>query len=209
LNQSLIKGDFDEFVKEALAGGVDMVQLRDPGKQMPAAELLEQARRLKTITRGKALLVINDRVDVAMAMEADGVQLPEDGLPTRIARGLIGKYAVVGRSVRSVDAANQAQRDGVEFVIAGEIYESVSHPGEKPLGIKLISEITKDSSLPVIAIGGITADKVSELVLAGAAGVAVQSTITGAKDPKAAAEELNTALREAWSERTKAARASA
>src|SRR3972149_5437670 len=75
-----VKGDIEEIVAAAVDGGVSMVQLREKGA--PAGELLEMARRLRRLTRGKALLVINDRVDVAMAVEADGVQLPEDGLPT-------------------------------------------------------------------------------------------------------------------------------
>src|SRR4051812_42983224 len=90
-------GDVEKLVTEAVAGGVDMVQLRD--HDLPAGELLELARNLKRVTRGKALIVINDRVDVAQAVEADGIQLPEAGLPTRTARNLIGRYSVIGRSV--------------------------------------------------------------------------------------------------------------
>lgn len=197
---SVEDGDIEKVVGEAVAGGVSMVQLRE--KQMPADQLLALARRLKTATRGKALLIINDRVDVALAVEADGVQLPENGLPTRVVRGLIGKYAVLGRSVHDVDTAHQASRDGAEFVIAGTIYKSPSKPDAKPAGTNLIVEITKDSSLPVLAIGGVTAEKVPELVKAGAAGVAVISAIAGASDPKAAAEALTEALREAWADRT-------
>jgi len=195
-------GDVEKVVAEAVAGGVTMVQLRDG--EMPAGELLELARRLKAITRGKALLIINDRVDVAMALEADGVQLPQDGLPTRAVRQLVGKYAVLGRSVHDVDTAHQANRDGVEFVIAGTIYKSPSKPGVKPVGPGLISEITKDNALPVLAIGGITAEKVADVVKAGAAGVAVISAIVSAEDPKAAAEALSKALREAWAKQTEA-----
>lgn len=200
-------GNLEKLVSEAVAGGVTMVQLRD--RQLPAGEMLSLARRLKNITRGKALLIINDRVDVALAVEADGVQLPEDGLPTRVARSLIGRYTVLGRSIHSVEAAHQAGRDGAEFVIAGTIYATASKPDAKPAGPALIQQITKDSSLPVLAIGGVTADKVEELVKAGAAGVAVVSAIAGAEDPKAAAEALNKALREAWANQTSAVGVSA
>jgi thiamine-phosphate diphosphorylase len=196
-------GDVEAAVREAVAGGVSMVQLRDHA--LPAGELLALARRLRTATRGKALLVINDRVDVALAVEADGVQIPEAGLPTRAVRGLIGRYTVLGRSVHDVEGAQQASREGAEFVIAGTIYKSPTHPDYKPVGPKLISEITKDSSLPVLAIGGVTAEKVEELVQAGAAGVAVISAIAGAEDRKAAAEALTTALKEAWANRAAAA----
>ena len=200
-------GDIEKLVRDAVDGGVTMVQLRD--HDLPAGELLSVARRLKTITRGKALLIINDRVDVAIAVEADGVQIPEAGLPTLTTRGLIGKYALLGRSVHNADEAHRAGREGAEFVIAGTIYRSPTHPDAEPAGPELIREITKDSSLSVLAIGGVTADKIDELVKAGAAGVAVISAIAGAEDPKAAAQELITALRDAWTNRAAAMPASA
>ncbi len=194
-------GDIEKTVAAAVSGGVTMVQLRE--KEMPAGQLLDLARRLKAITRGKALLVVNDRIDVTLAAEVDGAQLPEDGIPTLVARGLIGKHAVLGRSVHAVDTALQAGREGAEFVIAGTIYKSPTKPDAKPAGPALIAEITKGTgALPVLAIGGITAAKVGEVVKAGAAGVAVVSAIAGADDPKAAAEELHKALTEAWAART-------
>jgi thiamine-phosphate pyrophosphorylase len=176
------------------------VQLRD--KVLPSGELYELARSLKRITRGRALLIINDRPDIAEAVEADGVQLPENGLPTRTVRSIMGRYVVLGRSVHDVEKAHQAQRDGAEFVIAGTMYKSPSKTDAKPVGPGLISDITKDASLPVLAIGGVTADKVEELVKAGAAGVAVISAISRAEDPKAAAEALTAALKEAWANRS-------
>ena len=200
-------GDVESLVTEAVAGGVTMVQLRE--RELPAGELAALARRLKAITRGKALLIINDRVDVALAVESDGVQLPEAGLATITTRGLIGKHGVLGRSVHSAEAAHQAEREGAEYVIAGTIYKSPSHPDAKPVGAKLISEITKDSSQPVLAVGGVTAAKVEELTKAGAAGVAVISAIAGVADPKAAAEELNKALKEAWAAQADTVAASA
>jgi thiamine-phosphate pyrophosphorylase len=190
--------DLEATVSAAVAGGVTMVQLREKGQ--PAGKVLDTARRLKPITRGKALLVINDRVDVAVAVEADGVQLPEDGLPTLVARGLIGKYAVLGRSVHSVETAVQAGREGAEFVIAGTIYKSASKPEAKPAGLSLISDIHRAANLPVLAVGGINAGNVAEVIKAGAAGVAVISAIAGAADPRAAAEDLSKAMFAAWNE---------
>ena len=200
-------GDVEKLVTEAVAGGVDMVQLRD--HELPAGELLEMARTLKRVTRGKALIVINDRIDVAQAVEADGIQVPEAGLPTRVAAKLIGRYSVVGRSVHDAESALRAHQEGADFVVAGTIYKTASKPDAKPVGPGIIAEITKDSSLPVLAIGGITADKVAEVIQAGAAGVAVISAITKATDPKAAAQALNDALKEAWAARATATAASA
>jgi thiamine-phosphate pyrophosphorylase len=191
--------DVEKAVTEAVRGGATMVMLRETSKS--AGELATLAQRLHTITRGTALLVIYDRVDVAMAVEADGVQLGEDGLSTRAARGLIGKYTVLGRSADDHVAALQATREGAEWVLAGPIYKSASRPAEKPTGAKLISAIVEDSAIPVIAVGGITVGYVEDLVKAGAAGVAVGGAIGSAADPKTATEEIAQALSEAWANR--------
>ena len=160
-------------------------------------------------SNGTITLLDDELTNRRSAVEADGVQIPEAGLPTRTVRSIMGRYVVLGRSVHSVEAAHQAGRDGAEFVVAGTIYKSPSKPDVKPVGAGLISEITKDSTLPVLAIGGVTADKVEELIQAGAAGVAVVSAITKADDPKAAAEELTKALKEAWANRASTVAASA
>jgi thiamine-phosphate pyrophosphorylase len=200
-------GDVEAAVREAVAGGATMVMLREPG--MAAGKLAELATRIKSITRGKALLVIHDRVDVAQAVEADGVQLAEDGLPTRAARGLMGKYTVLGRSADDHATALQATAEGAEWVLAGPIYQSATQPDETPTGPKLIADIVEDSAIPVIAIGGITVDNIPEVIQAGAAGIAVLSGISGADDRKAATEGLSAALREAWSHRADDIKASA
>jgi thiamine-phosphate diphosphorylase len=130
--------------------------------------------------------------------------MPENGLPTRAGKHLMGRYEIVGRSVHSADAARSAAAEGAEYVIIGTIYKSASHPEGKPVGTGIISEVTKDSSFPVLAIGGITAENCADVIKAGAAGIAVVSAITKADDPKAAAEALNKALADAWAERTAA-----
>ena len=208
IGRSHIEGkEIDEVVAQAVEGGVTMVQLRE--KTTGAGELVEIARRLKKITRGKALLVINDRVDVAMAVEADGIHLPDAGLPTRATRSLIFHHAVVGRSVHDVEAALRASKEGADYVFAGTIYKTASKPDAKPVGPALVKSITETASIPVLAIGGVTAARVEELVGAGAAGVAVISAIAGAADVKAAAQELRDALTEAWTKRDEAVPASA
>jgi thiamine-phosphate pyrophosphorylase len=192
-------GDIEEAVRQAVKGGVNLVQLREPNAG--AGELLELTRKLKNATRGRALLLVNDRIDVANAAEIDGVQVPEDGLPTRSARSLIGRYNVIGRSVHDLDTAKNAIAEGADFALVGTIYKSTSHPDVKPAGVKLIEDITKDSSFPVLAIGGITAEKVEEVVKAGAAGVACISAIAGAENVDEAAKELSAKLKEAWEAR--------
>ena len=193
-------GDIVELVKNAVAGGVDLVQLRD--HDLPAGELVEIARKLKNAIAGKGKLVINDRADVAQAVEGVGLHIPETGLGTRDAKHILSRYEIVGRSVHSVDAGRTASAEGAEYVTVGTIFKSASHPDGKPVGTGIITELTKDSSFPVLAIGGITVDNVGEVIKAGAAGVAVVSAITKAEDPKAAAAALNKALADAWAERT-------
>jgi len=192
------EGDVEKAVSEAIAGGATMIRVSQEG--MAAGELLELAQRVHGVTKGKALFVVDDRVDVAVAVDADGVELPETGLPTRASRTQIGKYAVVGRSVYDAERAMQATREGADYVTVGPIYRT-STKSDKPAGVGLLSEIRKDSNLPMLAAGGITADKVAEVIKAGAAGVAVTSAIAGADDPKAAAEALAQAMKDAWAER--------
>jgi thiamine-phosphate pyrophosphorylase len=191
-------GDVEKAVAEAIAGGASMVRISGDG--LTAGELLELAEKVHGVTKGKALFVVDDRVDVAVAVDADGVELPETGLPTRAARAQIGKYAVVGRSVYDAEKALHATREGADYVTVGPIYKGASK-SEKPAGVNLLKEISKDSDLPMLAAGGITADKVGEVIKAGAAGIAVGSAIAGADDPKAAAEALAQAMKEAWSAR--------
>ena len=200
-------GDVEAAITDAVAGGATMVMLREPG--MAAGALAQLATRVRSITRGKALLVIHDRVDVAQAVEADGVQLAEDGLATRAARGLMGKYTVLGRSADDHSTALQATAEGAEWVLAGPIFKSTSQPSEKPTGSKLIADIVEDSSIPVIAIGGISVDNVPEVVKSGAAGIAVLSAVSGVEDRKAATQALKTALDEAWANRPEEVKVSA
>lgn len=191
-------GDVEKAVTEAIAGGATMVRIS--GGDLPAGELLELAQKVHGVTKGKALFVVDDRVDVAVAVGADGVELPETGLPTRAAREQIGKYAVVGRSVYDADKGIQARREGADYVTVGPIYKGASK-AEKAAGVNLLHEISKDSDLPMLAAGGITADKVGDVIKAGAAGIAVSEAIADADDPKAAAEALAQAMKEAWAAR--------
>jgi thiamine-phosphate pyrophosphorylase len=199
-------GDVEKAVSEAIAGGATMIRISEEG--MAAGELLELAQKVHGVTKGKALFVVDDRVDVAVAVEADGVELPETGLPTRAGRVQIGKYAVVGRSVSDAEKALQATHEGADYVTVGPIFRGATK-SEKPAGVALLKEASKDSDLPMLAAGGITADKVGDVIKAGAAGVAVTSAIAGADDPKAAAEALAQAMKDAWAARPEEVAASA
>ncbi len=179
-------------VEAALAGGLDAVQLRE--KDLPAAELLPLARRLREVTGGRALLLVNGPLEVALATGADGVHLPEDA--PMIDRP--AKPFLVGRSVHSVEAALRAQAEGVDYLIAGPVYQTRSHPSAPAAGVRLIESVAGAAALPVLAIGGVTAERVEEVVRAGASGVAVISAILPAPSPGDAARRLRAALDAAW-----------
>jgi len=191
--------ELEAVVEAAIEGGVNVVQLRE--KDLPAGEMFSLGMRLREVTRGKALLLINDRVDVAQACGADGVHLPENGLPTSIARWVMGRNALVGRSAHSVEAAARAGRDGADLVQLGTIFDSPSKPDSTPAGSELLREVADAVSVPVLAVGGVTPENAAEAIAAGASGVAVISAICRADDPKAAAKALVEAMTEAWNRR--------
>jgi thiamine-phosphate pyrophosphorylase len=184
---------------QATQGGANVVQLRE--KDLSAAELFTLGVRLREVTKNRALLLINDRVDVAQACGADGIQLPENGLPTPVARWVLGRHALVGRSVHSVEAAAQAEGDGADMVVVGPVFQTASKPDAAPVGLELVREIANGITIPVLAIGGITPENAGDVIRAGAAGVAVISAICAADDPRAAAKALVEAMGEAWRER--------
>ena len=172
-----------------------MVQLR--AKELPGGALLNLARQLKQAIDGKALLLVNERADVAAVANADGVQLGEEALPVREARALLPADAILGRSVHSVPGALQAQSDGADFMLVGTMFATGSHPGAAPAGPGLMREVRENCRIPLIGIGGITPENVGEVVSAGADGVAVIRSILAASDPRRAAEDLNSALLDA------------
>ncbi len=186
-------------VEAAVTGGVDAVQLRE--KDMPSEELLPLARRLRQAMEGRAvptgrqvLLLVNGSLAVALAAEADGVHLPEDAPPVERPQ----RSFLIGRSVHSLATARRAEAEGVDYLIAGPVYETRSHPGREPAGLALIEEVTRSVRTPTLAIGGVTAGRVEDLVRAGASGVAVISAILAQPDKRAAAEGLRRALDAAW-----------
>lgn len=181
-----------EIVRAAIDGGVDAVQLRE--KETDARTRYELGRELRELTRAAAVdLIVNDRIDLARAVDADGVHLGQSDLPVAVARELLDSDAVVGCSASTVEEATRAETDGADYLGVGAIYGTTSkdvveeHDG---VGPERIAEIDEAVSIPVVGIGGITAENAREVVEAGAAGVAVISEITAAADPAAATETL-------------------
>jgi thiamine-phosphate pyrophosphorylase len=144
-----------------------IIQLRAP--ELTTAQLERETSAL--IVASPVPVVVTSRVDVALACGAAGVNLPERDIPTADARRLVGDR-LVGRSVHSVTAAAQAERDGADYVIFGPVWSSESHPGVAPVGVDSLARVARSVSIPVIAIGGVTEERVAECHRAGAAGYA-------------------------------------
>ena len=177
-----------EKVAAAVSGGADAVQLRE--KDLPAGELLELARKLRAVTQGKALLIINDRLDVALASGADGLHLPEASLSVRDARRVAPPGLLIGKSVHGLPAATRAAEEGADYVILGTIFPTASKPGAETGGLGLLSSVVSQVDAPVTAIGGIDSGNAASVMESGAHGVAVVSAILGSPDPEQSAREL-------------------
>jgi len=144
-----------------------ILQLRAPG--LSTSELEREANELVNAT--KVPVLVSSRCDVALATGAAGVNLPESDIAAADARRLLGKR-LVGRSVHSIKAAQEAERDGADFVIFGPVWESASHPGSPPAGVAALELVARSVRIPVLAIGGVTIERIAELRSAGAAGYA-------------------------------------
>ena len=197
------RGDLAEFADAALAGGVDIVQLRDkgsPGEQrfgplearheLAALEVLADAAR-----RHGALLAVNDRADIARAAGADVLHLGQDDLPLDVAREIVGPSPVIGRSTHDAAQVDGAIAEAVGYFCVGPCWPTPTKPGRAAPGLDLVRAVAeKATDKPWFAIGGIDAQRLSEVLAAGARRVVVVRAITAADDPQAAAAELGRLL---------------
>ena len=197
------RGDLAEFADAALAGGVDIIQLRDkgsPGEQrfgplearqeLEALEVLAEAAR-----RHDALLAVNDRADIAVAAGADVLHLGQDDLPLPIARGILGQGTVIGRSTHDRAQASAAVTEIVDYFCVGPCWPTPTKPGRPAPGLDLVratAELATDK--PWFAIGGIDEQRMPEVLAAGARRIVVVRAITGAEDPRAVAQRLKARL---------------
>jgi thiamine-phosphate pyrophosphorylase len=185
--------DLIQAVALALEGGVDWVQLRD--KSASAASMFALAKELQPLTRQLgSRLAINDRLDVALAAQADGVHLAGQSLPVAEAVQLASGRVLVGRSVHSLDEAIQAAEEGADYVTFGHVFPTTTHPGVPPRGLTQLEAIVRAIDVPVLAIGGITPDNLDDVLATGCGGVAVISAILSSPDPRDAAARLRRAL---------------
>ncbi len=189
------RGLADAVVK-ALEAGVRMVQLRE--KDLEGRELLEFARLLRAETlRFGAMLIINDRIDVAILSKADGVHLGAASVRPPDARLLLGKTSIIGASAHSVQEALQAEAEGADFITFGPVYFTGSKARwGKPLGLDALREVAARVKMPVYAIGGVNSERINEALSAGADGVAVISAVLASADVSGSALKLVNELKE-------------
>ena len=185
-----------EIALRAIAGGADVIQLRD--KVCGCRELIRIGRALRMITMNSGtLFMVNDRLDVALACGADGVHLGQDDIRVGVARQIAPPGFIIGVSVGTVDEAVRAEEEGADYIAISPVFSTVSKNDAGPgLGLDVIREIRRSVSVPVIAIGGINLDNVRQVIAAGADGVAVISVVVGSRDIIAASRELKKRISE-------------
>jgi thiamine-phosphate pyrophosphorylase len=197
------RGDLAEFADAALAGGVDIIQLRDkgsPGEQrfgpMEARQELEALATLADAARRHgALLAVNDRADIALAAGADVLHLGQDDLPLPVARDIIGARPVIGRSTHDPDQVAAAAAEAVDYFCVGPCWPTPTKPGRPAPGLDLVRAAAESrTGKPWFAIGGIDLARLPEVLAAGARRIVVVRAITAADDPRAAAQQLKAAL---------------
>jgi len=182
--------DLPNLIEKAVDSGVTLVQLRAKG--MPTRKFLQLALQTAELLKAKGFpLIINDRIDIALACGAEGIHLGQDDLPLSYARKILGKKKCIGISVNTLKEAEEAEKGGADYLGVGPVYDTPSKRDLKailgPSGLKVIREKVK---IPILAIGGINAENVMEVMSCGADGIAVISALIGAEDISEATREL-------------------
>ncbi len=176
------------IAQAALAGGADMIQLRDKAGDL--RELLPQARAIQALCRSQgAIFIVNDRLDLALAAGADGVHLGQDDLPAAAARHLLGPGRILGVSTHTLEQAEAAEKVGADYIGFGPMFATgTKDTGYSPRGLEALRGVRTAVRLPILAIGGITPESVAEVIIAGATAPAVISAIAAAPEIAAAAD---------------------
>jgi thiamine-phosphate diphosphorylase len=187
-----------QVAESAIAGGADVLQLRD--KEASAGLLYREALQLRKVTRDAAVpFIVNDRLDIALAVDADGVHVGQSDIPASVVRKVIGPGKILGVSVETVEEAAQAERDGADYLGVGPVFEArgTKPDAGEPVGLERIARIRRHSRLPIVAIGGIDAGNARRVREAGADGAAVISAIVSADDIAQATRRMKRELEEA------------
>ncbi len=186
--------NYVEVMEEAIRGGADCIQLREKNKTKK--ELLEMARRLRELTDRYAVpFIVNDHVDIALAVNADGVHLGQDDLPLEEARRILGPDKMIGISTHKLEEALAAERNGADYIGVGPVFPTdTKEDVVDPVGIQYVDEVVRNISIPFVAIGGIKLHNVDEVLQAGAQRICIVSAVVGADDVRGAAQAFRNKL---------------
>ncbi|KJS15646.1 MAG: hypothetical protein VR69_12730 [Peptococcaceae bacterium BRH_c4b] len=172
----------------AAAGGAGVIQLRD--KHAGTLTLLQKAGAIRQVLAGRAIFIINDRVDVVLAVNADGVHLGQEDMPLTVARDILGPEKIIGVSVGNVEEALRAEEGGADYLGASAVFSTPTKTDAQSMGLQGLEAVCRSASIPVVGIGGINIKNARQVIAAGAAGVAVVSAVVSAPDVVRAASEL-------------------
>ena len=187
--------DLVKIAHQSILGGARCFQLRD--KVSSSRAILTEARRLRDLTRYMGcLFIVNDRVDIALAADADGVHLGQDDMPYHEARKLLRRNKLIGVSATNLTQALTAQENGADYIGVGPIFTTATKPWASPTGPDIVSAILKEIFIPSFFLGGINQENIGEAVKRGASSVAVASAVVNSADPTEATRALISALRE-------------
>lgn len=182
----------DEFLKiieKAIKGGTTVVQIRE--KEGETLDFYNLALKVKEITsKYNVPLIVNDRIDVALAIKSEGVHIGQTDMPADVARSLIGDEMILGVSASTVKEARKAEKDGADYIGTGAVFPTATKDDAPSITKDDLKEVTGSINIPTVAIGGITLENASELAGTGIAGISVVSAIMNSEDPKTASENL-------------------
>lgn len=180
---------FLNIIEEGIKGGVTVVQIRE--KTADTLDFYNLALKVKEITtKYNVALIINDRVDIALAIDADGVHVGQSDMPCDVTRKLIGPDKILGVSAATIPEAKKAEADGADYIGTGAVFPTATKDDAPKVTKEELAEIVKSISIPVVAIGGINLDNACELVDTGIAGLSVVSAIMNSENPKKSSEKL-------------------
>ncbi|MGE7903965.1 thiamine phosphate synthase [Peribacillus sp. NPDC094092] len=187
--ESLALEELTRIIAESVSGGVSIVQLRE--KNNSSLSFYKKASALKQLLNELSIpLIINDRVDIALAVAADGIHIGQDDLPLTVVKQMVPEDMIVGLSVSTLEEALEAERNGADYIGVGSVFPTKTKQDATLMAIGDLEEICRSVSIPAVAIGGITADNISTLSGSGLSGAAVVSAIMNADSPKRASESL-------------------
>ncbi len=194
-SDSIEKESFEVKVKEIIANGVTVIQLRE--KTLPVRAFLKVALLMRKIVEPPVLFIINDRVDIAIACQADGVHIGQEDMPLGMARQILGEHKIIGVSAHSVKQAQEAEKEGADYVAIGPIFSTSSKPkAGPPKGTQIISQVKEMTKIPLVAIGGINLDNMNKTLEAGADGIAVIKAVFQEADVGLATRRLSEKIRD-------------